>query len=131
MNRNIITNKKGNIMINKIFASIIILGFSSFLISGEVVKVSNKEKKKIEKVKSEKKITTVKEKRNISKIKPSKINSDKEHQIKLLRKEFESRQMKIEQQYRSEVKNLNSKKERDLEALKREIKKRTEQIRNS
>ena len=107
------------------------LGFSSFLISGEVVKVSNKEKKKIEKVKSEKKITTVKEKRNTSKIRPSKLNSDKEHQIKLLRKEFESRQMKIEQQYRSEVKSLNSKKEKDLETLKREIKKRTEQIRNS
>ena len=119
-------------MINKIFTFIIILSFSSFLLSGEAAKTSDKvktkpakieskEKTKPERVKYKEKLISVKEKKNINRVKPvSQIAQDQ--QIKLLYKEFESRQMEIEKNYRSEVNNLNLQKERDLEALKREMK---------
>ena len=117
-------------MTNKVFTFIIILCFSSFLVSGEVEKNSNKGKNKIEKFQNKKKLITSKEKRNINKVKPGKIDS-KRHQMKLLREEFESRKIEIRKKYRLEMKDLKLEKKNRLEALEREMKRRRTEIKNS
>ena len=118
-------------MINKIFTFIIILSFGSFLLSGEATKISNKEKTKTRKVESKEKQINNKEKRNINKIKPSRVNPNREQEIRSLKKGFRLQQMEIEERYRSEAKKLRLKKEKELEVLKIELKNKMNQIRNS
>ena len=122
-------------MLNKIFTIIVIMSFSSLLLSGEVTKSSDKEKSKIEKLRikeelnSQKNIDTDKERPN--KIKSKKIDSDKRNQIRLLRKEYKSKEIEVKKRYELERDNLKLERKKEVKNLKRELKERILQIKNS
>jgi len=113
-------------MINRIFSFIIILSFSSFLLSEEVKTVSDKEKNKLgvkqikEESKSEKELDKIErkkpkelQKRNRIKVKKerlekikSKKNFGKRQQIQLLKKQYRSRKLEINNRYRTRIERL-------------------------
>ena len=104
-------------MLNKIFTIVIMMSFGSFLLSDEVVKISDKEKSKIEKkqiskiekkqIKKElKKLKQiVKKKKRPGKIKSNK-NSERRQQIQLLKKQYQSRKLEISNRYRTRIERL-------------------------
>ena len=140
-------------MLNKIIMIILIMSFSSFLLSSEVKSISDKKKSKLEekqiKVKSKpekelEKQNRIKGKKERPKKIKGKKDSEKKEKIQLLKKEFKSNKLEIKNRYRSRIeglkksgnnsemiKQLKSEKKMELETLKKDFKNRLSQIKNS
>lgn len=108
-------------MLNKLFTITVIISFSSFLLSNELIKVSNKEKNQTDTKQIEKrKHLPVEKKKQIEKKKQTKIEKrkqrpekikrqkkiNKREEIRMLRKEYHIKKTEIRNSYRARIDRL-------------------------
>ncbi len=120
------TINKGENMLNKIISIILIMSFSSFLLSTEVKTISDKEKSKLEEKQIKEESKTKKESGEIERKKTKKLkklnqinskkkrpgkikgkkDSEKKEQIQLLKKFCKSNKLEIKNRYRNRIEGL-------------------------